>query len=79
MFQRSRGTNSSTSLSAELRVVVQGPGGEVGVEERGVEPRGLEAVEERLARLEPGDRVVLLREGDGAGHDPDPLAAEVGQ
>ena len=79
MFQRSRGTYPSTSRKAELRVLVQVPGGEVGVEERGVELRGREPVEQRLAGREPDDRVVLLREGHRAGHDPDPLAAEVGQ
>src|SRR5581483_4075699 len=61
----------------ELRVLVQVPGGEVGVEEGGVQLRGGEAVEETLAGPEPDDRVVLLGEGDGAGDDPDPPPAEV--
>ena len=63
----------------EPGMLVQVPGGEVGVQERGVQPRGLEPIEQLFARLEAGDRVVLLREGHRAGHDPDPFAAEVGQ
>src|SRR5262249_20472834 len=38
-----------------------------------------EAVEKLLTRLEPDDRVVLLRDDHGSGHDPDSLAVEVGQ
>ena len=64
---------------AELGMTVQVPGGEVGVQECGVEPAGLEAVQQLFARLEASHRVVLLRDGHRAGHDPDPLAAEIGQ
>ena len=58
---------------------MQVPGGEVGVQERGVEPAGLEAVQQLFARFEASHRVVLLRDGHRAGHDPDPFAAKVGQ
>ena len=60
-------------------MLVQVPGGEVGIQERGVERAGREAVQQLFARLEPDDRVVLLREGHRPGHDADPLAAEIGQ
>ena len=79
MFQRSRGTYSGTSRKLELRMSMQIPGGEVGVQKRGVELPGLEPVQELFARFEAGHHVVLLREGHRAGHDPDPFAAKVGQ
>ena len=64
---------------AKLRVLVQVPGGEVRVEQGGVQPGAVEPVEHFLAGLEPSDRVVFLRDGDRPGHEPDPLPAEVGQ
>ena len=64
---------------AELGMLVQIPGGEVGVQKRGVERCGLESVQELFARLEASDRVVVLRDGDRAGHDTNAFAAKVGE
>jgi hypothetical protein len=63
----------------ELRVPMQVPGREVCVEERGVQLCGPESLEQLFTGLESRHRMVLLREGDRASHDPDPFRAKVGQ
>ena len=55
---------------------MQVPGGEVGIQKRGVERSGLESIQQCFARLEASHHVVVLREGHRAGHDPDPSCRE---
>ena len=63
----------------EPGVFVEVPGGEVRVQEGGVERCGRESIEQRFAARKPDQHVVLLGDGHRAGHDPDPPAAEIGQ